>query len=179
MRRFLGVGAIMAILISPTVHAEVLDVGPHGFVSTHELALNASAKEAYTAFVEDVAKWWDGSHSFSGSAAGFSITDVAGGCLCERAGDVEVEHLRVVNVARGQTITFTGGLGPLQAMAVTGSMTFVFKPTETGSTLTYRYSVGGYLPGGLEPLAEPVDRVQLGQLQRLQQYLATGEALNP
>ena len=53
-----------------------------------------------------------------------------------------------------------------------------FAPHPEGTLLNYRYAVGGYVPGGLEPLAEPVDRVQLGQLMRLQQFVDTGVALN-
>ena len=40
--------------------------------------------------------------------------------------------------------------------------------------LQYRYAVGGYSPEGLAELAVPVDQVQLGQLQRLQRYVETG-----
>ena len=78
----------------------------------------------------------------------------------------------VVNVQRGRSITLRGGLGPLQSMAVTGAMTFVFEPHPQGTLLKYSYQVGGYLPGGLQALAGPVDQVQLGQLQRLQAFLA-------
>ena len=68
-----------------------------------------------------------------------------------------------------------GGLGPLQAMAVSGSMTFTLAATDGGGTrLEYVYAVGGYSPDGLDELAEPVDRVQLGQLQRLQRFIETG-----
>ena len=175
-RHILFVGLITATLCG--VEAEVVDKDANGFVSEHTLQLPVTPDVAYAALVNDVALWWDASHSFGGSAAAFSIEDRAGGCFCERNGDVEVEHLRVVNVARGKSITFIGGLGPLQSMAVTGSMSFTFSPVEGGSELIYQYSVGGYLPGGLEVLAEPVDRVQLGQLERLKRYLETGVALN-
>jgi hypothetical protein len=37
--------------------------------------------------------------------------------------------------------------------------------------LDYRYVVSGFAPGGLVGLAEPVDQVQLGQLERLAAYL--------
>ena len=174
LRHMLIVGLI---LVAPS-YAEVVDSDANGFISAHTLYLPVEPEAAYNALVKDVALWWDASHSYAGQAAAFSIEDHAGGCFCERNGDVEVEHMRVVNVARGQSITLQGGLGPLQSMAVTGSMSFIFLPAEGGSELKYQYSVGGYLPGGLESLAEPVDRVQLGQLQRLKRYLETGVALN-
>ena len=86
--------------------------------------------------------------------------------------------MRVVNAQPGKSLTLQGGLGPLQYMGVAGSMLFAMQAAEGGTQLTYRYIVGGFQPGGLAAMAEPVDRVQLGQLKRLQQYLASGEALN-
>jgi hypothetical protein len=64
-------------------------------------------------------------------------------------------------------------------MAVLGSMEFRLVPEEGSRTrLEYRYVVSGYLPGrGLETLAEPVDRVQHGQLERLAGYLARAAAV--
>jgi hypothetical protein len=68
-----------------------------------------------------------------------------------------------------------GGLGPLQSMAVNGSMTFTLSQADNGGTkLEYEYAVGGYSPDGLEGIAGPVDRVQLEQLQRLQHFIETG-----
>lgn len=166
------VSIVTASLASGVAFAEVEHVSPHGFVSTHELALDATPAESYRAFVQDVAQWWDATHSYSGEASAFSIDDQAGGCFCETTGDIRVQHMRVVNVHKGRSITMLGGLGPLQSMAVHGSMSFVFLPGDTGTTLQYQYSVGGYLPGGLESLAGPVDQVQLSQLKRLQAYLA-------
>ncbi len=165
-------------LFLPHARAEVTEATDTGFVSEHRLVLKATPGDAYRALVEDVHQWWDASHSFGGDPAGFSIDDVAGGCFCETTDTVSVAHLRVVNVERGRSITLRGGLGPLQAMAVTGSMSFRFEPLESGSELVYRYVVGGYTPGGLKSLAEPVDRVQLGQLKRLQRYIDSGRALN-
>jgi len=72
----------------------------------------------------------------------------------------------------GKSLRLQGGLGPLQEMAVNGTMTFNMSAAENGTTrLTYRYIVGGYVPGGLEFIAGPVDQVQLRQLQRLQAFL--------
>ena len=71
-------------------------------------------------------------------------------------------------------LRLTGGLGPLQAMAVTGSMTFTLDNDGTATRLHYRYAVSGWAPAGLTTLAEPVDRIQLGQLLRLKRYVETG-----
>ena len=185
MVRWFVVAAFWLMLVSGAVllprrgWSEVTAADANGFVSEHELVLQAIPLEAYAALTRDVHLWWDGAHSFGGSAAGFSLDASAGGCLCEalpRGGSVE--HLRVVNAQPGVALTLQGGLGPLQSMAVTGSMSFVFAAHPEGSVLRYRYAVGGYAPGGLAGLAEAVDRVQLGQLQRLQQFIASGQPLN-
>ena len=165
--------ALTVTLAVPLVHGEVTHRSASGFVSEHQLVLQASPADAYQALVHQVAAWWDASHSYSGEAAGFSIEDVAGGCFCEILGDVRVEHMRVVNVHAGRRITLHGALGPLQSMAVNGSMHFEFEPHDEGSLLKYRYSVGGYVPGGLDVLADAVDQVQLGQLSRLKRHVAT------
>ena len=163
------------MVLPPLASAEISHASEHGFVSEHELVLAAPPAEAYRALVQDVARWWDASHSFGLRASAFSIDDRAGGCFCEVVGDVAVEHMRVVNVERGKSLVLRGGLGPLQSMAVTGSMSFQFVPHAEGTLLRYKYSVGGYLPGGLAELAQPVDQVQLGQLKRLQAFVAGEE----
>ena len=85
--------------------------------------------------------------------------------------------MQVVYAEPGLRLVMTGGLGPLQALGVSGAMVFELRPTQDGSVLDYRYSVSGYAPDGLNALAEPVDRVQLGQLHRLQAYLAAQHRL--
>ncbi len=167
-------------LFSFAAYAEVQDSDADGFVSVHELVLEAAPADAYAAFV-DVAAWWDASHSFGGDAAALSLDDRAGGCFCERTSELSVEHLRVINVERGRSVVLSGGLGPLQALAVRGTMAFRFEPVpdrDDRSLLRYRYVVGGYAPDGLAAWAEPVDRVQLGQLRRLQSFIAEGVAPN-
>ena len=170
MRLFLG---FLAILSPAWLHAEVSNVSEHGFDSHHRLILAAEPDAAYDALVNDVAMWWDAEHSYTGQAAAFSIDDSAGGCFCEVQGEISVEHMRVVNSKPGSYLVMRGGLGPLQGVAVTGSMRFEFRPHEEGTELLYTYRVGGFIPGGLDAWAEPVDLVQLGQLKRLQNYIAT------
>jgi len=174
-----GVYAALVLIWGITAHAEVVEVASNGFVSQHQLVLAAPPQQAFEALTRDIRRWWDGRHSFGGSAQGFSLEARAGGCLCEQLPNGgSVEHMSVVNAQPGALIVLRGGLGPLQGMGVAGSMRFAFEPHPDGSLLTYRYTVGGFHPGGLQALAEPVDRVQLGQLERLQQFIATGKALN-
>ena len=161
-------------------NAQVTSSSEHGFVSTHELVLVGTPAAAYHALTEQVHLWWDASHSYGGDAAAFSLEAKAGGCFCERlANGGSVEHMRVVHANPSTHLTMHGGLGPLQNLGVSGAMSFSFAAhDETKTTLRYTYVVGGFADGGLLGWADPVDRVQLGQLQRLQQFLATGEPLN-
>ena len=161
--------------------ARVVDVQPAGFTSTHTLDIAASPARVYEALTRDVGRWWDSAHSFSGSAENFSLDAVPGGCFCEQLPDGgHVRHMSVVYAAPGERLRLSGGLGPLQTMGVAGNMEFRLELAGPESTrLEYTYAVGGYAPGGLDVLAEPVDRVQLGQLQRLKRYVETGSPAAP
>ena len=163
-----------ASLIAAGANAEVTAVDDAGFVSSHRLVLQGSVAEAYKALTEEIAQWWDAEHSYSGVAANFSLDPRAGGCFCEKLPNGgEVEHMRVVFADPAGTLRLSGGLGPLQEMAVAGSMLFELEDIGNNQTrLDYTYSVAGFMPGGLGMMAGPVDQVQLGQLQRLQAYLA-------
>lgn len=153
--------------------AEVTAVAADGFVSEHNLILEADPGRAYQALTDEVAAWWDAAHSYSGEAKNFRLDAWAGGCFCEKLPDGgSVEHMRVVFAQPGKLLRMQGGLGPLQTMGVSGSMVFALEPAEGGRTrLAYRYVVSGWSGSGLDGLAEPVDRVQLGQLERLAVYL--------
>lgn len=151
--------------------ADVTAVSEQGFRSEHRLLLNATTAEAWQALTADVHRWWDAAHSYSGDAANFSLDARPGGCFCEALPGGGVEHLRVVHADPGKRLHLRGGLGPLQAMGASGTMTFVLTGKDEGTELSYRYTVSGFHPQGLAALAEPVDQVQLGQLKRLQAYL--------
>ena len=68
----------------------------------------------------------------------------------------------------------TGGLGPLQGLPVSGSLTLALEREEGGTTLTLTYRVAGYDPAGLELWASPVDQVLSVQMRRLQRFIETG-----
>jgi len=160
-------------LLNSPVLAEVTAVAADGFVSEHTLVLEADPMRAYQALTDEVGRWWDAAHSYSGEASNFSLDARAGGCFCESLPNGgSVEHMRVVLAKPGAMLRMQGGLGPLQAMGVTGSMSFELTADDGGRTvLRYRYAVSGASVSGLAELAEPVDRVQLGQLKRLAAYL--------
>lgn len=164
-------GALQLLLV-----ANVLSSGPDGFVSEHLLDIRATPAEVYAALTEDVGRWWDAAHSYTGDAHNFSIDPRAGGCFCEHFPNFgSIEHMRVLYADPAKFLRMQGGLGPLQAMPVSGVMDFEFVSTDKGARLTYRYSVHGPATAGLEGMAAPVDAVQLGQLKRLQAWVE-GEA---
>ncbi|MEZ5553149.1 MAG: hypothetical protein R3E82_19860 [Pseudomonadales bacterium] len=172
VHRLVFSGALVG-LVTLSAHAEVVAESAAGFVSEHELILDADAARAFHALTAEVDRWWNAAHSYSGKAENFSLDARAGGCFCERLDNGgSVEHMRVVFADPGRLLRLSGGLGPLQGMGATGSMDFAFTPIDaTHTRLNYRYAVSGYAPGGLGPLAQPVDDVQKGQLQRLADYL--------
>jgi uncharacterized protein YndB with AHSA1/START domain len=162
----------IAAIAAPQLKAEVIESSAAGFLSQHSLQIDASPKKVYAALTRDIHRWWDANHSYSGKARNFTLDARAGGCFCERlAGGGSVEHMRVVFANKNKELRLAGGLGPLQTMAVTGSMVFVLEPHQGGTRLSYSYRVAGTTHSKLDALAGPVDAVQLGQLQRLQKYL--------
>jgi uncharacterized protein YndB with AHSA1/START domain len=175
MRRLPAVLATVALATIPLVppaHAEVTAVSAQGFVVQHVLSLPAPPDVVYRALTGEVGQWWNPDHSFSGDAANFTLDDRAGGCFCEALpGGGSVEHLRVVFAQPGKMLRLTGGLGPLQALAVAGTMQYRLTEEDGMTRLDFQYAVGGFVPGGLESLAAAVDQVLGEQLQRLAAYL--------
>lgn len=173
------VAFVVTLLVVPIAHADVTASAPNGFVSEWDITIAAPRERVFRALTDEVGRWWDAAHSYSGEAANFSIDARPGGCFCERLTDGGVAHMTVVFVQRGTLLRMVGGLGPLQGMAVSGSMTFALSDAGTGTRLKYEYAVGGYSADGLLQMAEPVDRVQHGQLLRLQRYIETGTPTVP
>jgi len=176
MRAALSLLALLSVLQVSRVCAEVTDADTSGFTSVHEITFSGTPERVFQALTAEIGRWWDARHSYSGVAANFTLDPRPGGCFCESLPDGGgVEHLRVVYVEPNRRLRLSGGLGPLQSMAVAGSMEFVLDASGDGGTrLSYRYAVGGYYPGGLDTLSAAVDMVQLGQLQRLKRFLETG-----
>jgi uncharacterized protein YndB with AHSA1/START domain len=155
---------------------EVIDVAENGFTVRNTVTVSADPAKAYTALTDGIGKWWDPDHTFSHDAANLSIDPKPQGCFCERlVGGGGVRHLAVVSAVPGKTLRLEGGLGPLQAMALAGSMTWSFQPEEKGTSVEVRYVVGGYNPGGFKDLAPAVDAVLRSQLQRYKRYVETGK----
>ena len=82
--------------------------------------------------------------------------------------------MEVVTAMPGEKLVLSGGLGPLQAVAATGIMTFLLSAAPGGAKLEVTYTVGGYLPAGLNTWAKPVDGVLAEQLTRLKSFVERG-----
>jgi len=83
--------------------------------------------------------------------------------------------MEVVFLAPGKTVRLIGGLGPLQSIAATGSMTMQLSAVDGGTKLEVTYAVTGYLPAGMNTWAAPVDSVLTEQFTRFKNYVEHGD----
>ena len=163
---------LLCALLPFAAAAGVVDSGPNGFVVKTTVTINAAPQDVYRRIIHNVGEWWDPVHTFSGDARNLSIEEKPMGCFCEKLPDQgAVRHMEVVNYAPGKTLVMTGALGPLQSMAANGNMTIRISPAEAGSKVEVTYAVTGYLAGGMNALATPVDGVVAEQFSRLKTYI--------
>ena len=166
--------AVVAILFVPLAAAEVRDSASNGFTTVNEVVVDATRAEAWVAAI-DIGKWWSSDHTISGDAARMSIEPRTLGCFCESLGEeAGIVHLTVTSVMPTVLLRMTGGLGPLGLMGVNGNMTWEFEDADEGTRVRFTYAVGGYMAGGLEQMAGPVDGVLGEALARLKSYIETG-----
>ena len=161
-----------------SLHAEVADSAANGFTVKQTWTIQAAPDAVYQGFVHKIGDWWNSAHTFSGDAHNLTIDPKATGCFCEKIPKAQgtVRHLEVVFLLPGKLIRFTGGMGPLQSMAVNGAMTVQFSPASDGAAtkLDLTYAVGGYMNQGLNTMAPNVDMMLMEQFGRLKSYLETG-----
>ena len=166
---------LCAIAALPPALAETSGVSGSGFTSSYRAEIQVAPGQAWAAIVQ-LPRWWNAAHTYSGNAANLSLDAQAGGCFCERWRDAagathSVQHAQVVLVQAGRALRLSGGLGPLQDMAVVGTLTIV-TTTGTGAEagqhfLRMTYRVAGGADAGLDKLATPVDGVIGDQFKRL------------
>ncbi len=169
-----GLLLVLATALSPAARAEVLKSADQGFSLRNAVTVAAAPATVWAALIEP-ARWWNPQHSWSGKAANFSLDARAGGCFCERLPDGgSVEHQRVLFVAPNRQLRLGGGLGPLQAEALSAVLNWELKAEGLGTRLTQTYVVGGHVDGGLGGWATPVDGVIREQLERLQRLIESG-----
>ena len=178
MIRFTAVAAASAVVLSATpVTAEVVDSSAAGFTVAKTVTINASA-DAVWETLRAPQRWWAKEHTWSGDSANLYIDSQATGCFCEKLpGKGSVAHARLIYVDKPHLMRMEGALGPLQAFPVTGVMTYELTPDgEKATKVKLTYAVGGYMPGGMEKMALPVDGVLGEQLDSLK---AAAEAPPP
>jgi uncharacterized protein YndB with AHSA1/START domain len=161
--------AVVALAGGTTLRAsaDVVNVAANGFEVRETVHVAASPDKVYAAMLMP-AHWWNSEHTFSGNAANLSLEARAGGCWCESLpGGGSVEHLRVVYLSPGKVLRLRGALGPFQALAVDGVMTWSVKSAADGSDVSFTYSIGGYLKDGADDLSKAADRVLGEQIDRL------------
>lgn len=158
---------VKAMTFSLASNAEVLNSSAHGFVIEISVTVDKSVAESYAQFLE-IGEWWDGDHSWFGSADNFYLEPQVGGCFCEVSGNKQALHMLVSYVEPNKEVRMLGGLGPLQMLGIHGAMSWKFLPKEgQQTTIVHRYSVSGHAEGGLDKLAAVVDGVQANQVRRL------------
>lgn len=156
--------------------AEVVDATPGGFEVRREVEIAAPVARVWAVMLQP-ASWWDSRHTWSGSAANLSLAAASGGCFCERlSGGGSVLHMSTVHAAPNQKLVLFGALGPLQSSGAAGHLAFVLVETDGRTRLTATYDVGGYMKGGLDKIAAPVDGVIGLQVARLKAQVETGQA---
>jgi len=167
---------VLALVWSVSSMADVTDSSATGFTSVNTAVIAGSPDLIYDRLTQEVSSWWDPAHTWFGDTSGLSIDARAGGTFKEEIrGKGSALHMDVVYAERGQLLRMRGGLGPLQGLAVTGSLTWSLKDANDSTEITLTYTVTGYVAGGLAGFSKPVDVVLQHQLQRLTRYTETGK----
>jgi hypothetical protein len=175
-RTFLLVAITIIAFILKSAQASVVDSSAAGFTIKHSFQTDKSPDVVYQAFASRVSQWWNPEHTYSAKSENLAIELKPGGCFCERIGTQgAIAHMTVLYADPGKILRMTGGLGPLQQYAVTGVMTMEFGGDAKGTKVQFTYTVGGYVPGGLEKLAPLVDQVMVEQMSRFERFVKTGK----
>src|SRR5690349_5681341 len=94
------------------------------------------------------------------------------GCFCETIpGRGAVRHMEVLRYELGKIPVMSGALGPMQPLAVTGTMTIQLSEADGGTKLDLTYAVSGYLAAGLNTWAAPSDGMLKGQMAHLKDFV--------
>jgi hypothetical protein len=160
--------AALALTALPlAAHGEVVSSDANGFVVKTTVETKLAPQAAFKRFTK-IGQWWSPAHTYSHDPKkNFHMDARAGGCWCERVpNEGSVEHMRVLFVAPGQEIRLSGGLGPLQSMAVSAVLDVTFEAEGTGAKVTATYNVGGYMPGMADKIPAAVDGVITEQFAR-------------
>jgi len=170
--------ALMLATGAATASAEVVSATPASFEVSSTVTVAAPLDTVWQTLTQP-RTWWDKEHTYSGDSANLYLDRQATGCFCEKLVDKgSIEHARIVTIQPPRMLRLDGALGPLQAEAVTGTLTFTLEPEGEGTKVTVRYVVGGYMRAGGETLAPAVDQVLAHQLD-LMKAAAEGAGQGP
>lgn len=160
--------------------AELTRVNDNGFVSRHEVVVEASPRDVWLALITP-SGWWRKDHTWSGDAANLTLTPQAGGCFCETIPEVDepgrftlqgsVEHMRVIQAYPETALRMQGALGPLQSEPVVGVLTIAISKAEQGTRIVWEYNVGGPMRYEVPVISKAVDGVIGAQLAALGKLL--------
>jgi uncharacterized protein YndB with AHSA1/START domain len=167
---------VLLFLLSPSLmlRAEVADQAPNGFTLRISTIIHAEPPEVYARLVS-IGDWWSSEHTYSNDAHNLSLDARPMGCFCEKLPyNGGVRHAEVITVMPNKLLVMSGALGPLQKFGAAGTWTIVLQPQHKDTRIEMVYTVGGYLPDGLNTWAAPVDKVLTEQLARLKNYVETG-----
>jgi len=174
MKFFACCVVVAALACAVPASAEVSNVAPNGFQIQESVHIAAPPDKVYASLITPM-HWWSSEHSFSGDSGNMTLDATAGGCWCETLPDGGSVQLMVVEFAApGKLLRLSGALGPFQAHAITGTMTFELKQAGDGTALTLTYEMAGYVRGGFGALPKAADGVLTEQMVRLKKYLETG-----
>jgi len=167
--------AVLVFVGLPAAQADVVNSAADGFTVKATVNIHASPADVYRKIVKEVGNWWDSGHTFSGDAHNMSIDERPMGCFCEKlSGNGAIRHMEVIYFQPGKVLRMSGGIGPLQSMAVSAVATFNLSSDGDGTKLEFIYSVGGYSPTGLDKIAPVANSVLTEQITRLKNYIETG-----
>lgn len=169
--------AVLLMLFATPASAEVMEATDAGFVIKLSAEAQASRADAWKVLTAP-ARWWSGSHTYSGDAANLWIDAQATGCFCEklprpkgapesqRIGSIEHMHVVYADPQAG-VLRMTGGLGPLQQDAGSGTLTITLKQAGEGTRIDWVYVVSGLVVLKPQEIAPLVDKVLAEQVGRL------------
>lgn len=168
MRR---IGMALALALPTPAHAAQDYAEGKSFKLVIATVIQATPDQIYR-MLGQPNRWWSSAHTYSGDARNLKLDLRAGGCFCEimPKGQGSIEHGRVIHAMKGKLLRLSAPLGPLQEMAVTGTLTWTLDANSgplPSTMVMLIYKVDGDMPGGGKAWAPAVDSVLQEQMQGL------------
>lgn len=175
MRRTILIAALLCCLTPPMLVGDVVDSAANGFAIKIGTIIHAGPSQIYDAIVHHIGDWWSSEHTLSNDSHNLSIDDKPMGCFCEKLpNNGGARHGQVIMVMPDKMLVISTALGPLMRAGTTGTLSFVLQPIHEDTRLEVTYNAGGYMSGGLNTWADPVNKVLTEQVARLKSYVETG-----